>query len=875
MAKELFIVFVYDTQRCQREEDDPQEAVLYFHPGWVNDQQRLALCGQLMGATQFFLTSFSCPNIISLNSGKFVIRQFGRYILTTGTDQNIPDWVLVHRADTLNHLIQFYHKDLETVSSVIGPGMNQFSNKLNQIFETYIPILPYAANIFGNIPTVRLPKSASNIFLEALQILQCCREKNGVLGGAVLFQNKVVASQLSSALTKRLICSDPCRIKLPAESVSTPFHLPVGVQLLHVYVESKEFYNLQQNSASVRSAFENVASRKSAQEKVPSGKVPLPKEPLSAMKRDISRIFTVPEEREGEVDQAEDLTVPSENESVAVSASLSDNDMVALASSMCSTPLKDINLNKVLHGKALSICSKNSGDEAEALTVTANDKADFVVSGKVQGVMNLETRQTEKPKKKRPKPPNFLVNFCESEVRSLSLNDLQQHPRMSSNRVPMKYYSFGLPRITRDMTDDSGDCSPMKNLPSGTHFYNTISDPLHPLFRYDGLPISCSLYNENLARHYQLLDMERSDEPSPGGITSGISFTNLVSSTKTNCNNKIKECDTASNTALNIKKNCDKSTTDQTEPCSNEDELVTQQQTRQVRMTSSKQEVYRRSLSLPLKSMITSEYADGDVRERSTSYTAGVLESPAVKTRTLELPITPLMSKLSSLAIEERTSGFCSRDTSPGEFRDLSFPGTSDTSSVPEFTKRKVIGEKREAELEQEDSNECAEAPKNAVLYLCGQQNMSLLLLLEEGLGQDPDLIHCLWETSVNSLARLETHLRQCLDHFPQGEGLESYSFLILDPSWDMIQRGGIWASTDLEVVACLHNDFIQSPNLSEVIVRCEDSTVYGYQCGKMEVFYQQSAGSTVGLPMPSDLMGLVPLKAKRRLERDHSIVLL
>jgi hypothetical protein len=33
-------------------------------------------------------------------------------------------------------------------------------------------------------------QSASNIFLEAVQILHCCSEKNGVLGGAVLFQNK-------------------------------------------------------------------------------------------------------------------------------------------------------------------------------------------------------------------------------------------------------------------------------------------------------------------------------------------------------------------------------------------------------------------------------------------------------------------------------------------------------------------------------------------------------------------------------------------------------------------------------------------------------------------------------------------------------------
>ena len=82
---------------------------------------------------------------------------------TIGTDQNIPDWVLEHRADTFNHLIEFYHRDIETISSLAGPDTNHFTNKLNQIFETYIPILPYAANIFGNIPTIRLPKVSTVI----------------------------------------------------------------------------------------------------------------------------------------------------------------------------------------------------------------------------------------------------------------------------------------------------------------------------------------------------------------------------------------------------------------------------------------------------------------------------------------------------------------------------------------------------------------------------------------------------------------------------------------------------------------------------------------------------------------------------------------
>lgn len=52
---------------------------------------------------------------------------------------------------------------------------------------------------------------------------------------------------------------------------------------------------------------------------------------------------------------------------------------------------------------------------------------------------------------------------------------------------------------------------------------------------------------------------------------------------------------------------------------------------------------------------------------------------------------------------------------------------------------------------------------------------------------------------------------------------------------------------------------------------------MYGNQCGKVQVFYQQAlmTKTTGGLPTPADLMGVVPLKAKRRLERDHGIMLL
>lgn len=75
------IIFVYDTECCKDEVDDPVNAVLYFHPSWVSNVQKVSLCGQLMGTTHFLRGSFGKPKIISLQTGKFSVKDFGRFIL--------------------------------------------------------------------------------------------------------------------------------------------------------------------------------------------------------------------------------------------------------------------------------------------------------------------------------------------------------------------------------------------------------------------------------------------------------------------------------------------------------------------------------------------------------------------------------------------------------------------------------------------------------------------------------------------------------------------------------------------------------------------------------------------------------------------------
>lgn len=92
-SREMMIIFVYDTQLLRREEDDPASAILYFHPGWVSDQQRTSLCGQIIGTTNFLQSVFGAPRIFALQSGKFSIRTYGRYILVITTICVVRTWL--------------------------------------------------------------------------------------------------------------------------------------------------------------------------------------------------------------------------------------------------------------------------------------------------------------------------------------------------------------------------------------------------------------------------------------------------------------------------------------------------------------------------------------------------------------------------------------------------------------------------------------------------------------------------------------------------------------------------------------------------------------------------------------------------------------
>jgi len=166
-------------------------------------------------------------------------------------------------------------------------------------------------------------------------------------------------------------------------------------------------------------------------------------------------------------------------------------------------------------------------------------------------------------------------------------------------------------------------------------------------------------------------------------------------------------------------------------------------------------------MSLPLKPLnVVTEVSNGDDRRKSTSECSGAgssFEFP--QRRKLDgLQLTPLMSKLSLLA-DERTSGFCSRETTPSEFRDLSgfSSGAVATTTTNQLIRQKLESVEKETsdgedELDEDwvNKDESAACLVKTELFLCGYQNMVLVLLMENGTANNPDLIHALVSTKVS-----------------------------------------------------------------------------------------------------------------------------
>ncbi|CAG9786947.1 unnamed protein product [Diatraea saccharalis] len=767
-----------------------------------------------------------------------------------GSDRNIPDWVLKNRANLLTSMIKVYHGDLQVLATQME-DRKRLAEKLYQIFETYLPVLQYGCHIFQRVPMLSLPKSATSIYMEAMQILDHCRKSKGVLGGVVLYNNKIIATQLPPSLTSYLTVVDPYRIKSPAETLDTETPLPLGAQLLVVYIGKKTFNNLKRQAQILQEFHDNgeemVAKFKKNQEVEREKQREFPQ---TGMKRDKSLLFTaVPEEdhtmisppnRDDQPTLSQERkpsmpdVVPFTNKPRQRPTKLSlsfktqksleedckENENVFTGqTSVCGTPMVEY---KRLHGNMLSICRQNPENQPEK-----PPEPDVLKNIENCAKINLEN---EKRDNKIVLDINCIgdhyINKPDPLRKLASVTDIQDTYKRLSNRTTSR---FKLKKANVPLNDDMTP-SPEREIQKDRTSL-TINDPSFPVFRNDGVAISESLFNQYIEQYYARMKQEAKED-------------NMFTYNMKLCEQeKFEDFDSELNRSpQRTPKKIAKETT----------------------KTAPADQSRRKSLSLPLKSL--SDSSDSQIGSDS--------EATSFKKKLTGVQLTPLMEKLSHLAFSDKSSGYSSRVMTPLELREFLTPAAERQVT---FTDRpKPQRQESESDSDSEgDIDQLAEYGQNAVkcaLFVSGLHNMALICLLQP--EPEPDTIHALWDTSLNALGPIE---QKCMEPLSAGAGGEctEYSYLTLDPDWGTVNKGGPWPALDIATMGLIHNEFCDDPELAEFILRSEESVVVGCRCGGAQVYYQEAGPRAPGPPPPSDALAAATLRARRRLLRDHATLIL
>lgn len=438
------------------------------------------------------------------------------------------------------------------------------------------------------------------------------------------------------------------------------------------------------------------------------------------MKRDTSRIFTVPEDAELDATHYNaSYSIPAYNSSIKRKEEVSNISeppkyQHPLTPSVCSTPLKDV--NRVLHDFAVSICAateETEDDQTKEINPTKNENKEIPNTDEIPDVVKeaLRCKRLNKLRNVTPKE-KLILQAKDRNTLSLSLTDLEDSQRKHSNKIPLKTYSLGLPKLNNMLSVDIETESPKKQ--KHWRVYHTITDPLHPVFRSDGIAVSQSLFDDYISSHYQELDQV---SKLPETLENLVPFKNEKFQIKADKDNESSQLSKKPNVTLDVRLE-----------------------------NKNKQETYRRSMSLPLKPM---NILDNEDKHKSASSESGGIFEPPQRRKLDGLQLTPLMSKLSLLA-DEKTSGFCSRETTPSEFRDSS--SFSILSQHQQLVKSKLDAVNKEGFSDNDDEidEDWTSMTKDdgnfekGELFLCGHQNMVMVLLMEDGTANDPDLIHSL-----------------------------------------------------------------------------------------------------------------------------------
>jgi hypothetical protein len=267
----------------------------------------------------------------------------------------------------------------------------------------------------------------------------------------------------------------------------------------------------------------------------------------------------------------------------------------------------------------------------------------------------------------------------------------------------------------------------------------------------------------------------------------------------------------------------------------------------------------KKMMRLPIKS-ITSTALENDSGRPSTSSISDASTFDSPKSRKYSLQLTPLMAKLTSLALldNDLTPNFTPVDILSKKITSASAIKTSQNEDI-------------------RITNFINQDMKKLDLLIYQQHNTKLIVLGEANFFHENEtIVQSIFELCNNRLGKLEQKINNLADATATNEVKNNdYSFMNINQLWDIKQRCGSFNYSDIHNVHLI-NEFFNRKTFSDVILYDgnEGGLLYGStKSDESEVYYKCNSQKVHGgLPAPFTDFDIV--KVRKLLERDHSMVL-
>lgn len=510
---------------------------------------------------------------------------------------------------------------------------------------------------------------------------------------------RVVASQLGDVMTKQLVLTDPRHVRTTAEQLNMQqFHIPHGVQMLVVYVEQQQYAKLASEAQRAQN-LQTTTTTQLSQSALPFQYA------KRKLKRDKSLIFThIPEEEQSSVATESGTIVPVElptarpksmrpthlplrlkslhskemPESGIASINFDETDSYPEfigRTSVCNTPMTE---NKVLPvANVMSICA--NPDEQDADVHNSNGKtAVQQASSSRRNSLKVDVEKFFQ---------NFISNPNKQMTRRKSSADLQDALRAISRKLgSFTNYKTDVNRNGNGVTDlDSTDVSPDFIENDERISSRTIGDPTYPVFNSNGQQISRSLFQQFLDQYRRLwgaASEQAGQDAELAALVAEFQEFNLeIQKLDEHMRQQAVSAEAEADRNLNV---------------------------------TAKTPRDKRSMRLPLK----------PAGESSSNTDTATVGTRRVGGGVGGVPLTPLMAKLSVLAMNETTPIEIQTPLTSSKV----FPRRSSLKCEDAVDALAVFSQAPPAQL-----NAPTDGLQRTELYVCGQQNMTLLLLMEEG----------------------------------------------------------------------------------------------------------------------------------------------